>query len=171
MQDLYDVGKYNNGQLLRTDGVVIKEEDGLSYIDDYGPQETDISGAKDGRKVAALMAAEMGGMNTIEPLVVGAELGIPILDCDGMGRAFPEVQMFAPYIYDCNCFPSAIADDKGNRGVVLSAKDPKRLEDCFRQMAIQMGSTAGIALSPFTEDQIMKYTVKHSLSFAWRIGS
>ena len=39
------------------------------------------------------MTVETGGMNTIEPLILGAELGIPVVDADGMGRAFPELQV------------------------------------------------------------------------------
>ena len=44
-------------------------------------------------RVCAIMAAEIGGFNSIEPLIAGAELDVPILDCDGMGRAFPELQV------------------------------------------------------------------------------
>ena len=39
------------------------------------------------------MSAEVGGMNSIEPLLVGARLGLPVIDADGMGRAFPELQV------------------------------------------------------------------------------
>ena len=171
MQDLYNIGQYQNGELTVKDGVEIKEEEGLAYIDDYKPMGSNKSGAMGGKKIAAVMSAEIGGMNSIEPLLVGAELDVPVLDCDGMGRAFPELQMFAPFIYDCVCYPSAIADDKGRKGVVLQASNPKRLEDCFRQAVISMGCTGGVVLSHFTHDQIMKYTVQHSMSFAWRIGN
>ena len=171
MQDLYNIGKYENGKLIVKEGVEIKEEEGLAYIDDYKPTGDNVHGVMGGKKVAAIMSAEIGGMNSIEPLLVGAELDLPVLDCDGMGRAFPELQMFAPFIYDRVCFPSAIADDKGRRSVVLKASNPKRLEDCFRQAVISMGCTGGIVLSHFTQDQIMKYTVQHSMSFAWRIGN
>ena len=46
-----------------------------------------------GRKADATMPIECGGINSTMPLVVGATLGIPIVDADGMGRAFPELQM------------------------------------------------------------------------------
>lgn len=96
---------------------------------------------------------------------------MPVLDCDGMGRAFPEAEMFIPFIYGCDPFPATIADDKGRQGVVLRAGDPKELEDCLRQLSVSMGSAGGTVLSHLTRDQIMKYTVKHSLSFAWKIGN
>lgn len=45
------------------------------------------------RQLAALMAGEVGGGNGIEPLVVGSRLGLPVVDGDLMGRAFPELQV------------------------------------------------------------------------------
>ena len=42
--------------------------------------------------MTALVCAEVGGLNSIQPLITGARLGLPVLDCDGMGRAFPELQ-------------------------------------------------------------------------------
>ena len=50
-------------------------------------------GAFQGRRVTALLAAEAGGGNCLEPLVVGARLGLPVVDGDLMGRAFPELQV------------------------------------------------------------------------------
>jgi len=46
-----------------------------------------------GRKADATMPIEVGGINSTIPLLVGARLGLPVVDADGMGRAFPELQM------------------------------------------------------------------------------
>lgn len=170
LQDLYNIGHYKNGELLQKEGVEIGVEEGVSFIDDYKPKGVSTHGQMGERKVTAVMSAEIGGMNCIEPLIVGAELDVPVLDCDGMGRAFPELQMFAPFMYGCDSFPSTIADDKGKRSIVLKSSDAKRLEDCFRRVVISMGCSGGVVLSHFTKDQVLKYTVQHSLSFAWRIG-
>ena len=40
-----------------------------------------------------MISAEIGGANSFEPLVTGARVGLPVLDADGMGRAFPELQV------------------------------------------------------------------------------
>ena len=40
---------------------------------------------------AALLGA--GGVNSMLPIAAAARLGLPLVDCDGMGRAFPELQM------------------------------------------------------------------------------
>ena len=44
-----------------------------------------------GRKVAALMSAEIGGSNGLLPISWAARIGLPVVDADGMGRAFPLV--------------------------------------------------------------------------------
>ncbi len=44
-----------------------------------------------GRKAYATMPIECGGINSTIPLVVGGLPGIPVVDADGMGRAFPEI--------------------------------------------------------------------------------
>ncbi len=36
-------------------------------------------------------------MNSLEPMVTAAKVGLPLLDADGMGRAFPELQVNDEY--------------------------------------------------------------------------
>ena len=43
-----------------------------------------------GIKVDAIACEEIGGQNSMEPLIAAAMAGLPVVDCDGMGRAFPE---------------------------------------------------------------------------------
>jgi DUF917 family protein len=46
-----------------------------------------------GRKITHVVPSEIGGSNSTIPMVVAAQAGIPVIDGDGMGRAFPELQM------------------------------------------------------------------------------
>ena len=46
-----------------------------------------------GRKADALIPLEIGGINATVPLALAAKLGLPVVNADGMGRAFPEIQM------------------------------------------------------------------------------
>jgi Protein of unknown function (DUF917) len=48
-------------------------------------------------KLAAVMSGEVGGGNGVNALVIGARLGLPVVDGDFMGRAFPELQVY-PYL-------------------------------------------------------------------------
>ena len=72
------------------------------------------------------------------PLFVAANTGLPVLDVDGMGRAFPELQMFCPFIYGLQPYPAAVADDKGNAVVCTHVDSAERLEDFFRAVCVKM---------------------------------
>ena len=47
----------------------------------------------DQETIAGTFPMEAGCVNSMIPIVVAAKLGIPLVDCDGMGRAFPELPM------------------------------------------------------------------------------
>lgn len=72
--------------------VTVQKGDGIEYITDFDPSSVEETVGADAG-IVALMSAEIGGSNAMEPLCVAASLGVPVLDCDGMGRAFPELQV------------------------------------------------------------------------------
>lgn len=45
------------------------------------------------RKAGALISIEIGGVNALAPLVIAQQTKLPVIDGDGMGRAFPELYM------------------------------------------------------------------------------
>lgn len=95
------------------------------------------------------MGAEIGGANSTVPLVVGASMGLPIVDADGMGRAFPELQMFLPFVYGCAPYPAAIGDEKGNVTAIASADSAKTLENFFRKKTVEFGWVSDIQVNVF----------------------
>ncbi|XP_064621242.1 uncharacterized protein LOC135484075 isoform X2 [Lineus longissimus] len=122
------------------------------------------------KKLVAVMCAEIGGLNAIEPLAVAAELGIPVVDCDGMGRAFPELQMFVPFIYGVPSHPGVICDEKGNAVVTTRVDSGKHLENFFREQVAKMGCVISLSMSLLSPDDVKKYSILHSYSRAWQIG-
>ncbi len=69
-------------------------------------------------------------------------MGLPVIDADGMGRAFPEIQMYLPLIYGGRAWPSSVADNKGEVICCTHVSDPKALEDFFRLECVRMGYVA-----------------------------
>ncbi|XP_066282728.1 uncharacterized protein [Branchiostoma lanceolatum] len=170
VQDLCNVYNNNDRQLSNTDGLEVKRGDGVTYLDDYRPEQTDHETDQGVDRVVAVMSAEIGGLNSMEPLVVGAALDLPVVDADGMGRAFPELQMFAPFIYGVDPCPAAVADDKGQRAAILKTDSAKHLENHFRAVCVAMGCSAGVSFAPLTAPQVRSTCVQYSLSRAWRLG-
>ena len=67
-----------------------------------------------GDRAAAFVAVEVGGTQSVLPLLLAALTGRPLIDGDGMGRAFPEAQMCTFLIYGMSPgLPFAISDDHG----------------------------------------------------------
>ena len=49
--------------------------------------------------IKGVLCIEIGGLNSTEPMIVAAELGLPVVDMDFMGRAFPELQVCKYYSF------------------------------------------------------------------------
>lgn len=90
-------------------------------------------------RITALICLEAGGFNSIQPLLVGAMEDLPVLDVDGMGRAFPELQMFVPFINGSRHSPSSLADNQGEVITCSHVETSKDLENFFRVETVRMG--------------------------------
>jgi uncharacterized protein len=123
-----------------------------------------------GRAVTHIISAEVGGLNSVMPIVAAAMTGLPLVDCDAMGRAFPEIQMSTPTLHGIQATPMAIADDKGN-SVVLDAIDNHWTERIARSVTIDMGAAAFIALFPQTGEEVKRAMIPGTLALAEGIGA
>ena len=123
-----------------------------------------------GIKCSAIISAEIGGSNSIEPMLTAARAGLPVVDGDGMGRAFPEIQMSTFFIYGLDPSPGAIADDKGNVVVFKHVIDMYWLERFARRIAVEMGAGAGFATTPMPGAYVKKVAVPNTLTQVLDIG-
>src|SRR5208282_560846 len=105
----------------------------------------------------------------IEKIKQGQEC-LPVLDGDGMGRAFPEVQMSTFFIYGLDPSPGAIADDKGNVVLFKTVVDMYWLERFARHIAVDMGAGAGFATTPMLGSYVKKVAVPGTLTQALEVG-
>ena len=122
------------------------------------------------RKATALISNEIGGSNSLEPLIPAAMAGLPVVDADGMGRAFPEFQMKTFFVYGVPWCPMAIADEKGNSVVIRETISPAWAERLARSITVQMGCVACYAVAPMTAEQVCRTAVPNTLSLARNLG-
>jgi hypothetical protein len=122
-----------------------------------------------GRKITATMSAEAGGLNSVTPLTVAARLRIPMVDCDGMGRAFPELQMVTATLYGVSSTPFAIGDEKGN-SAILNTVNNRWTETFSRSITIDMGCAAMIACYPTTGKELKEWAVPDTMTLVESIG-
>jgi DUF917 family protein len=122
-----------------------------------------------GKKIGAVLCAEAGGLNSTIPFIVGAAARLPVIDGDGMGRAYPEIQMVTFTMHGVSATPMVVVDDKGN-SILLETIDNKWTERLARTATIEMGGSVLIALYPMLGRVAKKASVRGTLSLARRLG-
>ncbi|MFO1056512.1 MAG: DUF917 domain-containing protein [Dongiaceae bacterium] len=123
-----------------------------------------------GRPFAAVMSIEIGSENSILPLMVGALAGLPVLDADAMGRAFPEAQMASFAIGGLPMTPFAIADVRGNEVMLTRSDSPSWTERIGRRVVTEMGAIAATCSAPRTIAEVRAHGILGSVSRAIRLG-
>jgi hypothetical protein len=123
-----------------------------------------------GSRATATMPIESGGINSTIPLLVSAVSGLPVVDADGMGRAFPELQMETFAVYGVPGSPLAIADERGHHALVDTGTDNRRMESLARAITVRMGGVGYIAEYAMTGADVKRTAVWGTLSLALRLG-
>jgi uncharacterized protein len=122
-----------------------------------------------GRRVAALMATEIGGGNGLLPITWAARMGLPVVDADGIGRSFPEVQMVTMHLAGIPACPAVLTDERGNL-VVYRTISEDWAERLARAAAVEFGGSASSTDHSLTAAQARGATVRNSVSRAIKIG-
>lgn len=122
------------------------------------------------RPFRAVMSVEVGGGNAFQPLMVAAKTGLPVVDADAMGRAFPEAQMTSFAIADLQPFPLTLADARDNEVIVARAASWKWMERLSRTACVEVGSIAATCKAPRTGLEVKRYGILYSTSQAIALG-
>ena len=122
-----------------------------------------------GKEIYAFMPMEAGGLNSMLPIAAAARLGLPLVDCDGMGRAFPELQMVTFTIGGISATPMALTDEKGN-SVIFNTITNKWTEELARSVTMSCGGSVACSLYPMTGAQMKEYGVKNIVTRSQKLG-
>jgi DUF917 family protein len=122
-----------------------------------------------GRPVTAIMAAEIGGSNGVAPVGWAAELGLAVLDADGMGRAFPEATMISMNVAGLPSEFAVMSDVIGNVSV-LRTVDIAWLERHARAFTVAAGGIALGAHYLLTHDTAPGAVIEGTVSRAIQVG-
>jgi uncharacterized protein len=122
-----------------------------------------------GRKIDALISIEIGGANSMFPLALGAHTGLPVVDGDGMGRAFPHLEMTTFSVYGCPACPCVLLDDTGNVAYVQATTD-RIAEDMVRSLCASLGSMIYGCFYPMSGRQVKDFAVHDTISQTLEIG-
>ncbi|MEV0639736.1 DUF917 domain-containing protein [Streptomyces sp. NPDC050619] len=118
-----------------------------------------------GRPVTAVMAMEIGGANGVAAIGWAAQLGLPLVDADGMGRAFPELQMVSMHVAGLEPSVVVLVDALGNLAT-LRPVDAAWAERWGRALCVASGSSALLAdhlLTPADQGAVVHGSVSRAL--------
>lgn len=118
----------------------------------------------------AVMSGEIGGANGLRALMVAAVTGLPAVDADSMGRAFPEGQMTSFAIAGLPMLSLVLSDVRGIEVLIARAADARWMERISRKACTEMGSVAAACRAPRMGREIKRHGILHSITKAIRIG-
>ncbi|MDH4073369.1 MAG: DUF917 domain-containing protein [Gammaproteobacteria bacterium] len=122
-----------------------------------------------GRKITHVVSFEVGGANSVIPLIAAAARGIPLIDGDGMARALPEAQMMTFAIEGIRPSPALAVDYTGG-AVYFDVRDAVLYERQVRNLAMAMGGMVFTAEHPMTAEEARRAIIPGTISFALELG-
>jgi DUF917 family protein len=123
-----------------------------------------------GAKFRAVMSLEIGGGNSIQPLMAAAHLGLPVVDADTMGRAYPEAQMTSVAVGDLRPYPCVLYDPRGIEAVVTKVPSWKWMEWVSRKICVELGSIASTCKAPRAGREVKDWGIHFTVTKAISLG-
>lgn len=119
-----------------------------------------------GKKAEAVISIEIGGINGLIPLLVALERNIPIVDGDGMGRAFPKLEMTTFFDSQVSVFPLAAY----SKAETLVARNNQQLQEVFSSFVLKNSGYCHMACFGMVGHQLKAALVPGSLKLSRDIG-
>jgi len=93
------------------------------------------------KNVGALISSEIGGVNSLVPLVIAIQTGLPVIDGDGMGRAFPELSMTTFHLSNIPLAPMVLQTHDSNR-VIYDSESISFCAELAKEFTVKNGGHA-----------------------------
>jgi uncharacterized protein len=122
-----------------------------------------------GVEPAALMPFEAAGLNGALAVATAAQLGVPLVDADLMGRALPRADQLTRAVHGGAVTPFAMSEPGGQTVLVTSAT-AHGLERIARAFVAQGSGWAGFAMVPAPASDALHDCCLGSLGRALRLG-
>jgi len=169
--ELVDLDDLDDDALIMPCGMVGAPTVHIEKIENGGEGEVlrDHLEQLSGHKVVALMPAEIGGSNGLLPLCWAGRMGLPVVDADGMGRAFPEIPQVTMHLAGIDPSPGVMTDERGNV-LVFRAISGAWMERLERSAAVEFGGAGAATEYTMTVGQARSATVRGTYTLAIKIG-
>lgn len=116
---------------------------------------------------SVVCSVEGAGLNGLAPLQLAGER--PIVDADGMGRAFPDLDQISLVVDDLPDLVAAVPTGAGGVALVHASR-PEDLERVLRTATLCNGGWAGLAVGGFRVGDLLEHAVPRGLQRALALG-
>ncbi len=123
-----------------------------------------------GRRIDALMALQTAGGSGLLPVAWAARLGLPLLDADGRGRAFPGLDQQSMRLAGLASGPVILADVHGNT-MTVRPEDDAWAERLTRSALLGLGGVSAVALHCMSAADARRATIAGTMSRALSVGA
>lgn len=121
-----------------------------------------------GKEIDAIVAIELGGINTPAPIDAAARLGKKIINGDYAGRAIPEIVQTTPSLAGKNVCPMTSVDEWGNVVYIEKVKNHLCAEAMGKAISTVafglVGQTSFVMTGKEMKEIIIKGTITESLA-------
>ncbi|MEI7056340.1 DUF917 domain-containing protein [Nocardioides sp. CCNWLW239] len=125
--------------------------------------------AQVGGRLEAVGVIEIGGLNALMGVVAAARLGVPVIDGDLMGRAFPRVDQATLAVAGHPIAPMAVVGPFGDT-VLVTRSSASAAQALMVSSAAAFGGAATLAMFPTTAGTLAEHGVRQSLSACAGLG-
>jgi DUF917 family protein len=122
-----------------------------------------------GQAPAALMTTEMAGLNGLSPIATASLVGLPLLDADCTGRAFPRLDHSSLAASGRPLAPCAVTEP-GGQTVVLDGVTPSEVETLLRMIISKTSGWGALALAPQRAGDLAETAIHGTADRALRLG-
>ncbi|QWF85384.1 DUF917 domain-containing protein [Amycolatopsis sp. CA-230715] len=116
----------------------------------------------------ALVPLNTGGSNAVLPVAAASELGLPLVDADGIGRSFSLLEATVYRLGGVSPTPMALAGSGGE--AVLVDAPPTRVEAITRPFVLACGGWAAVAMYPMPAAILDRVAIPGSLTRTLHAG-
>jgi DUF917 family protein len=116
------------------------------------------------------MPFQVGGAGGVLPVTWAARMGLPLVDADGMGRAFPGIHQQAMNLAGVSASAIVLANGHGDT-VTVRAGDDERAERLARSAVAQLGGVCAAALYCMRAADVRTAAIGRSLTLALDVGT
>jgi len=123
-----------------------------------------------GKKIEVMVPVELGAGNSVVPLATGIRLGMPVVDGDYGGRAYPEEMQCTLFLNDIPPFPLTIVDWWGDVMILKEAVSSAMMERIGKMVSIAAYGSAFCAASLLDGRTMKETVVPGTLSKSLEVG-